>query len=69
MCGGGGGAMSKLSGDIVKLTKKEEKPESRELPSLSMDSKVDGKTSSKTTTGIKKPKGQAARSLLMPYTQ
>jgi len=67
MCGGG--AMGKLNKDIVKLTKKEEKPESSELPSLSMDNKVNGKTSSKITTGVKKPKGQAARSLLMPYMQ
>ena len=65
MCGGGG-AMSKLSKDIVKVTKKEEKPESSELPSLSVDSKIKRKSSGDAAKDVKKPRGQAARSLLMP---
>ena len=65
MCGGGG-AMSKLSKDIVKVTKKEEKPKSSELPSLSVDSKMKRKSSGGAAKDVKKPRGQAARSLLMP---
>lgn len=60
MCGGG---ISKMTEDIYQKQKKDY----GDLPSLAMGDKRKGDIPSATMKDIKKTKGQAARSLLMPF--
>ena len=60
MCGGG---MAKMTKDIYEKNKKDY----GELPSLAVDDKRVGDSSAESMRDVKKPKGLAARSLLMPF--
>jgi len=61
MCGGGG--IAKMTEDIYQ----KEKTEYGDLPSLAMGNKRKGDGPSSVMKDVKKPKAQAARSLLMPF--
>lgn len=60
MCGGG---ISKMTEDIYQKQKKDY----GDLPSLAMGDKRKGDGPSSVMKDVKKPKGLAARSLLMPF--
>jgi len=62
MCGGG---ISKMTEDIYQKQKKDY----GDLPSLAMGDKRKGDAPSSTMKDVKKTKGLAARSLLMPYNK